>query len=126
MLNVGNREKTVTLGRWPLRGPSRRGSAADEQDSRGRSKGVGVKAERNRRYDNNKCFVCGKQSHEQRDCPQRPQGKARKGVHGKSHGQTLIQHQQSTSSPAQHTPNKTTGITAVAAIPSASGYKTAS
>ena len=56
MLNVGKRENGVTLGRWLLWGPSRNGSAADEQDSHESAKGVGVKAERNRPYDNNKCF----------------------------------------------------------------------
>ena len=37
------------------------GNAADEHDSRESAKAAGVKAERNRRYDNNECFICGKQ-----------------------------------------------------------------
>ena len=36
------------------------GSAADEHDSRENTKAAGVKAERNRRYDKNECFVCGR------------------------------------------------------------------
>ena len=59
-------------------------------DPRERAKAAGVKAERNRRYDNNECFVCGKQGHKQ---PQSQQGKAREGAHGQSHGQDSIQQQ---------------------------------
>ena len=39
------------------------GSAAGEHDVSLSAKTAGVKAERNRRYDNNECFVCGKQGH---------------------------------------------------------------
>ena len=70
--------------------------------------------------------MCGKQGHEQRDCPQSQQGKAGKGVHGLSHGQTPIQQQQSPSGPAQHTRSKTTGMAPAAATPRASAYQTAS
>ena len=35
---------------------------------------AGVKAERNRRYENMECFVCGKQGYKQWDCPQGQQG----------------------------------------------------
>ena len=42
-------------------GTKLQGSAADEHDSREKVKVAGVKSERNRRYDNNDCFVCGKQ-----------------------------------------------------------------
>ena len=77
-------------------GTKSQGSTADAHDSREGAKAAGVKAERNRRYDNNECFVCGKQGHKQRDCPQSQQGTAGKGVHGQSHGQTPIQRQQST------------------------------
>ena len=46
------------------------GSAADEHDSRENTKAAGVKAERNRRYDNNERFVRGEQGLKQWDCPQ--------------------------------------------------------
>ena len=85
-----------------------------------------MKAERNRRYDKNECFVCGKQGHKQWDCPQSQQGKAGKGVHGQSHGQTPRQRQQSTNGPAQHSRGKTTGMAPASATPEASAYKTAS
>ena len=101
------------------------GSTADGHDSRERAKAAGVKAGRNRRYDN-KCFVCAKQGHKQWDCPQSQQGKAGKGVHGRSHGQTPIQQQQSTSGPAEHTRSKTTGMAPTSATSRASAYKTAS
>ena len=83
-----------------------------------------MKEERNRRYDNKACFVCGKQGHKQRDCPQSQQGMTGQGAHGQSHGQIPIQ-QQSTS-PAQHTRSKTTGMTPASAPPRGSAYKTAS
>ena len=107
-------------------GTKPQGRAADEHDSRENAKVAAVKAERNRRYDNNECFVCGKQGHEQRDCPQSQQGKARKGIHGQTHGQTPVQQRQSPSGPAQHTQSKTTGMAPAAATPRASAYKTAS
>ena len=50
-------------------GTKPQGSAPDEHDSRESATAVGVKAERNRRHDNNECFVCGEQGHKQRDCP---------------------------------------------------------
>ena len=62
------------------------GSTADGHDASQSAKAAGVKAERNSRYDNNEGFVCGKQGHKQRDCPQSQEGKAGKGVHGQSHG----------------------------------------
>ena len=46
-------------------GTKTHGSAADEHHSRKSTKAAGEKAERNRRYDNNECFVCGKQEHKQ-------------------------------------------------------------
>ena len=46
-------------------GTKPRGSASDEHDSREKAKAADVKAERNRRYDNIECFVCGKQGHKQ-------------------------------------------------------------
>ena len=107
-------------------GTKPQGSAADEHDSRESTKVAGVKAERNRRYDSNECFVCDKQGHKQWDCPQSQQGKAGKGVHDQSHGQTPIQQQQSTNGSAQHTWSKTTGMAPASAIPQASGYQTAS
>eukprot|EP00904_Undaria_pinnatifida_P006171 jgi/Undpi1/2684/HiC_scaffold_13.g06062.m1 len=63
-----------------VEGTKPQGSTADGHDSR--EKAAGVKAERNRRYDNKECFLCGKQGHKQRDYPQSQQGKAGKGVHG--------------------------------------------
>ena len=107
-------------------GTKPQGSTADGHESRESAKAAGVKAERNRRYDNKECFVCGKQSHKQRDCLQIQQGKAGKGVHGQSHGQTHIKQQQSTSGPAQQTPSKTIGMAPASATPRASAYKTAS
>ena len=97
------------------------GTAVDEHDSRKNAKAAGVKAERSRRYDNNECFACGKQGHKQWDCPQSQQGKAGKGVHDQSHGQTPIQQQQSTNSPAQDSRSKTTGMAPASATPRASG-----
>ena len=86
--------------RWvAVDGTQPQGCTADGHDSRESAKAAGVKAERNRWYDNKECFVCRKQGHKQRDCPQSQQGKTGKGVHGQSHGQTPMQHQ-STSSPA--------------------------
>ena len=68
-------------------GTKLQGNAADKPDGSQSAKTAGVKAERNRRYENNECFVCGKQGHKRWDCPQSQQGKAGKGVHGQSHGQ---------------------------------------
>ena len=62
------------------------GYAADKADGSQSAKTAGVKAERNRRYENNECFVCGNQGYKQWYCPQSQQGKAGKGVHGQSHG----------------------------------------
>ena len=106
-------------------GTKPQGSTADGRDSRGNAKAAGVKAERNRRYDNKECFVCGKQGHKLRDCPQSQQGKTVKGVHRQSHGQTPIQ-QQPTSGPVQRTRSKTTGMAPASAIPRDSAYKTVS
>ena len=109
-----------------VEGTKPQGSTADGHDSRESAKAAGVKAERNRRYDNKECFVCGKQGHKQRDCPHSQQGEAGKGAHGQSHGQTPIQQQQSTSGPARHTRSKTTGMAPAFATPRASAYKTTS
>ena len=107
-------------------GTKPQGNATDEHDPREGAKAAGVKAERNRRDDNNVCFICGKQGHKQWDCPQSQQGEAGKGVHGQSHGQSPMQQQQSTSGPAQHTLSKTTGMAPASATPRANAYKTAS
>ena len=107
-------------------GTKPQGSTADGHDSRESAKAAGMKAKQNRRYDNNECFVCGKQEHKQWDCPQSQQGKAGKGVHGQSHGQTPIQQQQSTNGFAQHTRSKATGVAPASATPRASRYQTAS
>ena len=82
------------------------GSAADEHDSSESANAAGVKAGRNHRFDSNECFVCGKQGHKQRDCPQSQQGKAMKGIHGQSQGQAPQQQQQSTRGPTQRTRSK--------------------
>ena len=106
MLHAGKRQSGVTLDWWLLRRPSCRAMLLTKPDGSQSAKTAGVKAERNRRYDNNECFVCGKQGHKQWDCPQSQQGKAGKGVHGQNHGQDpkqQQQQQQSTSGPAQHT-----------------------
>ena len=55
------------------------GNAADKHDASQSAKAAGVKAERNRRYDNNECSVCGKQGYKQWDYPKvsrERQGKA--------------------------------------------------
>ena len=115
VIEANNAERRQTAKRRDARsmaaaGTKPHGSAADEHDSRENAKAAGVKAERNSRYDNNECFVCGKQGHKQWDCPQSQQGKAGKDVHGQSHGQIPIKQQQSTNGPAQHTRSKTTGM----------------
>ena len=116
-------------------GTKLQGKADDKHDGSQSAKTAGVKAERNRRYDNNECFVCGKRGHKQWDCPQSQQGKAGKGVHCQSHGQDpkQQQHQQqqqqrSMSGPAQHTRKNATGMAPASAtlIAGASGYKSAS
>ena len=70
------------------------GNAAGKHDASQSARTAGVKAERNCRYDNNECFVCGTQGHKQWDCPQSQQGTAGKGVHGQSHGLSPMQQQQ--------------------------------
>ena len=109
-----------------VEGTKPQGSTADGHDSRESAKAAGVKAERNRRYDNNECVVYGKQGHKQRDCPQSQQGQAGKGVRGQSHGQTPTLQQQSTNGPAQRTRSKTTEMAPATATPRASAYKTTS
>ena len=107
------------------------GNAADKHDGSQSAKAAGVKTERNRRYENNECFVCGEQGHKQWGCPRSQQSKVGKGVHGPSHGQARKQQQhqqQSTSGPAQRTRSKATGAAPTSATPTAgaSGCKTAS
>ena len=127
MPNVGKQQNNVMLGRWLPRGPIRSEvSAADEHDSRENFQAAGVKAEQNRRYDNNECFVFGKQEHKQWDSPQSPQGKAGKGVHDQSHDQIATDWRQSTKGHAQHTRSKTTGMAPASATPRAGEYQTAS
>ena len=104
-------------------GTKPQGTAADEHDSR-ESVEAEPKAEPSVRQ--RRVFVCGEQGHKQLDCRQSQQGKEGKGAHGQSCGQTPIQQQQFTSSPAQHTRSTTTGIARASATPRASGYKTAS
>ena len=54
------------------------GNAADKPNGSQSTKTAGVKAERNRRYENNEYFVCGKQGHKQWDCPESQQGRREK------------------------------------------------
>ena len=122
--------------KWPdarsvaAEGTKLQGTAADKHDASQNIKTAGVKAQRNRRYDNNESFVCSKQRHKQWDCPQSQHSKAVKGVHGQSHGYApkQQQQQQSTSGPAQHTWSKATGTAPASATLTvgASGYKIAS
>ena len=68
-------ERRHTAGRRDARwvataGTKSKGSTADRDDTSGRAKAAGVKAERNRRYDNKEWLVCGKEGHKHRDCPQ--------------------------------------------------------
>ena len=70
MLHASKRQSDMTLDRsllWGLQG-----SVADEHDARRSAKAAWVKAEWNRRYDNNKCFVFGAQGHQQ--LPPKPAG----------------------------------------------------
>ena len=46
-------------------GTKLQGNAADKHDGSQSAKTAGVNAERNRRYENNECFVCCKQGHKQ-------------------------------------------------------------
>ena len=107
-------------------GTKPQGLAVDGHDSRENAKAAGVIAERSRRYNNNECSVCGKQGRKQWGCPQSQQGKAGKGAHDQSHGQTPTQQQQFTNGPAQHTRSKITGMAPAFATPRASRYQTAS
>ena len=63
-------------------GTKLQGNAADKHDESRSAKTVGAKAERNGRYENNECFLFGKQGHKECDCPQSQQENAGKGVHG--------------------------------------------
>ena len=121
MLYAGKQQRGVKLGRWLLRGPSR----ADGHHARVSTNAAGVKAERNRRYYNKAGFVCGKQDHKQRDCPQSRPGKVGKGVSDQSHGQTPIQQQQFTSGPARYTRSKATWMARSSTTLRASAYNTA-
>ena len=51
-------------------GTKLQGNAADKPDGSQSTKTAGVKTWRNRRYERNKCFICGKQGHKQCECPQ--------------------------------------------------------
>ena len=57
-------------------GTKLQGDAADKPDGRQSAKTAGLKAERNRGY-NNECFLCGNQGHKQWDCPQNEDGERR-------------------------------------------------
>ena len=112
-------------------GTKLQGNAADKHGGSKSAKTAGVKADKNRGYENNECFACGKQGHKQWDCHQGQQGKGRIGVHGQSHGQApkqQQQQQQSTSDPGKHTRSKHTGTAPASATHTTgtSGYITAS
>ena len=109
-----------------VEGTKPQGSTADDHDSHEKAKAAGVKAEQGRRYDNNECFVCDKHGHQQWDCLQSQCGKAGKGVHGQTHGQTPVQQQQSPSDPTQHSRSKATGMAPATDTRRSSAYKTAS
>ena len=68
--NDAERRQTAKRRDSSAAGIKPQGGAVDEHDSRENAKAAGVKAERSRRYDNNECFVCGKQGHKQWDCLQ--------------------------------------------------------
>ena len=57
--------KRHDAGSMAAAGTKPHGSAAGEHDSRESTTATDVQAERNRRYDNNECFVCGRQRHKQ-------------------------------------------------------------
>ena len=61
MLHASKRQRGVTLDRWLLRGPSDRAMLLTNPTVSQSAKTAGVKAERNRRYENKECFVCVKQ-----------------------------------------------------------------
>ena len=127
MLHAGKGQRSVTLDWWLLRGPSYRAMLLTRHDGSQSAKTAGVKAERNRRYENNEYFLCGKQGHKQWDCPQSQESKVGKRVYGQSHSQAPKQQQQqpqSTIGPAQHTRSKATGMAPAYATPTAgaSGY----
>ena len=96
------------------------GMAAAKHDARWRAKTAGVKTERNRWYNSNECFRCGKQGHKHPVCPQSQQTKTEKGVHGQSHGNTCKHQKQekSTSGLAQHT-----WCTAIGTVPASTTLK---
>ena len=96
------------------------GTTAAKHDARWRAKTAGVKTERNRWYNSNECFRCGKQGHKHPVCPQSQQTKTEKGVHGQSHGNTCKHQKQekSTSGLAQHT-----WCTAIGTVPASTTLK---
>ena len=73
VIEANDAERRQTA-KWPdarsvaAAGTKQQRSAADEHDSRENTKAAGVEIERHHRYNNNECFVCGKQRHKQWDC----------------------------------------------------------
>ena len=125
MPNVGKQQNGVTVGRWLLRGLSRREvlltSTTHARMPRllvSKQSGIVGTITTSLSYVASRDTSSGTASNQQ--------GKAGKGVHGQSHGQTPIHQQQSTGGPAQYTRSKTTGMAPASATPQASGYKTAS
>ena len=123
VIEANDAERRQTANRRDSRsmataGTKPQGRAVDEHDSCENAKAAGVKVDRSRRYDNNDCFVCGKQGHKQWDCPQNQQGKVGRGVHGQTHTQTPVQQRQSPSGPTQHTRSNTTGMAPANSHPS--------
>ena len=62
MLHAGKWQRGVSVA---AAGTKLQGNAADKHDGSQSAKTAGVNAERNRRYENNECFVCCKQGHKQ-------------------------------------------------------------
>ena len=115
-----NARSTAAAGTKP------QGSAADEHDSRKNTNATGVKAEGHRPYDNNECFVCGKQGHKQWDCHQSQQGKTGKGVHGQKPRPDPYAAAAVHKRPRSAYRSKTTEMAPASTTPQASAYKTAS
>ena len=65
MLHADKGQRSVNARSVAAAGTKLQGKAADKHDGSQIAKTAGVKAERNCRYENNECFVCGKQGHKQ-------------------------------------------------------------
>ena len=65
MLHAGNRQHGVTVEKWLLWGLSHTTMLLDKHEGSQSATTAEVKAEWNHRYENNECFVRGKQGHKQ-------------------------------------------------------------